>query len=193
MFDPNSPNSHTGTMERFHIRRLWPLDFAAFKRHLLRLDQETRISRFGTAVNNGFLEHYADEANRLGNVIYGAFADGEIHASAELRPISQQDHLSAEAAFTVEHDVQDAGLGSALMDRILTAAQNRGIGELYMICLRDNGRMQHLAEKFGARLRVEDGEVTGTLQTPYPTPLSVIDEGWNTAQGFITAAFDWRG
>ncbi len=43
-------------LERYHVRKLWPLDTAAFLRHLLRLDSETRIARFGTAVNDSFLE-----------------------------------------------------------------------------------------------------------------------------------------
>lgn len=192
MFDPYSHLHHAPHDSRYHIRRLWPLDFAAFRRHLVRLDPETRKSRFGTAVNDSFLETYAAQANHFGTVIYGAFRDGEIHASAELRPLSENEHPAAEAAFTVERGLQDAGLGTALMDRILTAAQNRGIGQLYMICLRENGRMQHLAEKFGARLKVEDGEVMGQLQTPVPTPVSIFDEGWRNAQGFVTAVLDWR-
>jgi GNAT superfamily N-acetyltransferase len=181
--------------DNYSIRRLWPLDFPAFERHLKRLDPETRRARFGTPVNDEFLASYAHQANRLGTLVYGAFADGEIHASAELRPLDPADRTweraMAEAAFTVEKPAQDHGLGSLLMDRVITAAQNRRIGQLYMICLRENGRMQHLAEKFGARLKVEQGEVTGQIEPAYPTPASVLDETFNNAQGFVTAVLDW--
>ena len=60
-------------IERHHIRRLWPADIAAFRRHLKRLDADTRQARFGSPVNDQFLEAYADTAHRLGTLIYGAF------------------------------------------------------------------------------------------------------------------------
>lgn len=187
MIDPLGPG-----FSGYRIRKLWPLDFAAFRRHLLRLDAETRQQRFGAAVNDSFLEAYADTAHRLGTVIYAAFDGHEIHASAELRPLDATGEATAEAAFTVEKDYQHHGLGSLLMDRIITAAQNRAIGQLYMICLRDNSTMQHLAEKFGARLKVEDGEVTGRIEPAWPTPVTLFDEQMNDASGFVTAMLDWR-
>jgi len=187
MTDPLGPG-----FSGYRIRKLWPLDFAAFRRHLLRLDAETRQQRFGAPVNDSFLEAYADTAHRLGTVIYGAFDGHDIHASAELRPLDVTGEAMAEAAFTVEKDYQHHGLGSLLMDRIITAAQNRAIGQLYMICLRDNSTMQHLAEKFGARLKVEDGEVTGRIEPAWPTPVSLFDEQMNDASGFVTAMLDWH-
>src|SRR5438445_10801392 len=108
-------------LDGYSIRRLWPLDFSAFLRHLKRLDGETRRSRFGSPVNDDFLETYAATANRLGTLVYGAFKGGEIHASAELRTL---DPAVAEAAFTAEKDAQDHGLGSILMDRVTNAAQS---------------------------------------------------------------------
>ena len=176
----------------YNIRRLWPLDFPAFRRHLIRLDPETRQRRFGLSVNDGFLAAYAEQARRLGTVVYGAFGNGEIHASAELRALAHLDNATAEAAFTVERGVQDHGLGTILMERIITAAQNRGIGQLYMICLSDNERMRHLAGKFGARLRLEQGEVLGQIEPAHPTPASLLDESWRNAHGFVTAMLDWR-
>lgn len=180
-------------LEHYAIRKLWPFDFPAFRRHLKRLDPETRKARFGSPVTDDFLDSYADTAHRLGTIVYGAFADGEIHASAELRPLDHVGEPMAEAAFTVEKQVQDHGLGSLLMDRIITAAQNRRIGQLYMICLRDNGRMRHLAGKFGARLKIADGEVTGQIEPAFPTAVSMLDESWHDAQEFVTAVLDWRG
>ena len=174
----------------YHIRKLWPIDGGAFRRHLLRLDPETRHHRFGTAVNDSFLEAYAGTARRLGTVIYGAFRGSEMHASAELRALHPLGDDMAEAAFAVEREHQHHGLGSALMDRIITTAQNRGIGELHMICIRENGRMQRLAEKFGARLKVEDGGFVGHLESHQPTPVSLMDESFNDTAGFVTAILD---
>jgi GNAT superfamily N-acetyltransferase len=179
-------------LEDYHVRKLWPFDRDAFRAHLKRLDAETRQLRFGAVVNDGFLDSYAETIAQPGAVIFGAFHGGEIHASAEMRPLDGTAEPSAEAAFTVEKPYQDHGLGSLFMDRIITAAQNRGIHHLCMVCLRDNGRMQHLADKFGARLKVADGEVTGELETRHPTFLSLFEEGVHDMQGVMTAMLDWQ-
>jgi GNAT superfamily N-acetyltransferase len=175
-----------------HIRHLWPNDIAAFRRHLRRLDADTRQSRFGSPVNDQFLDAYGDTAYRLGTVIYGAYSGGEIHASAELRPLEIVGSTTAEAAITVEKPFQDNGLGSQLMELIIRAAQNRHISQLYMICLRDNDRMKHLAGKFGARLKIRPGEITGRIDPTYATPVSLFEETFHEAQGFITAVLGWR-
>ena len=176
----------------YRIRKLWPLDHRAFCRHLLRLDSETRHARFGTAVSDTFLEAYADTAKRLGTVIYGAFIGQEMHASAELRALHPLGDTLAEAAFAVERDHQHHGLGSVLMDRIITAAQNRGIGQLHMICMRENAPMKRLAEKFGARLKLEEGDVVGQIEPRFPTPVSLFEETLNDTTAFVTAVLEWH-
>ena len=132
-------------LSHYRIRKLWPLENGAFRRHLLRLDGETRQFRFGTPVNDNFLDAYADTARRIGTVIYGAFIGPEMYASAELRALHIVGDGMAEAAFVCESAHRHNGLGSALMERIITAAQNRGIHQLHMICARENQAMQRLA------------------------------------------------
>lgn len=179
-------------VSQYRLRKLWPLEHAAFRRHLLRLDPETRLARFGTAVNDNFLHAYAGTARRIGTIIYGAFIGPEMRASAELRAIHPMGDAVAEAAFAVEKAHQHHGLGSALMDRIITSAQNRGIGQVHMICMRDNNRMQKLAEKFGARMKVDRGEALGEIATAPATPLSLLDETMHDTADFVTAILDWR-
>lgn len=180
-----------GLADRYHIRKLWPLDTAAFRRHLLRLDAETRQSRFGTPVNNEFLDAYANTARRIGTVIFGAFIGPEMHASAELRALHALGDATAEAAFAVERDHQHNGLGSVLMERLVAAARNRGIGQVHMICTRDNNRMQRLAEKFGARIHSDHGELRGEIEPSAMTPLSLLGEVLHDTTDFVTAVFDW--
>jgi GNAT superfamily N-acetyltransferase len=179
-------------LDRYHIRKIWPLDYSAFHRHLLRLDYETRLARFGTAVNDSFLSSYAESARRIGTVIYGAFIGSEMYASAELRSIHMLGDAMAEAAFTVEKDHRLHGLGSALMDRVITTAQNRGIGQVHMICMRANMPMQRLAEKFGARMKIDHGEAMGEVDSASATPISWLDEAMHDAADFVTAVLDWR-
>lgn len=174
------------------LRKLWMGDLGVLRAHLKRLDPEARRLRFGGVTTDDFIDAYVDTAFRLDATIFGVFIDGEIRASAELRGIFGGMAPDAEAAFAVEGDWQDQGLGSELMDRILTTAQNRGVARLHMICLSENARMRHIAGKFGARLSFAQGEVAGEVTPPGPTPMSLLDEFVNDAQGFVTAVFDWR-
>jgi len=178
-------------LNNYRIRKLWPLETAAFRRHLLRLDPETRQFRFGSPVNDNFLNAYADTARRIGTVIYGAFLGSEMCASAELRSLHALGDEMAEAAFVVESAHRHHGLGSALMDRIITAAQNRGIHQLHMICARENQPMQKLGEKFGAHFRIDHGEALGEIETEAATPFSILDEAMHDTTGFVTAVLDW--
>ena len=82
-------------------------------------------------------------------------------------------------------------VGSVLMDRIITAAQNRAIHQLHMICARDNQPMQKLGEKFGAQFRINHGEALGEIETDPPTVLSILGEAMHDTSDFVTAVFDW--
>ena len=42
-------------VHHYRIRKLWPMETEAFRRHLLRLEPETCQFRFGTPVNDNFL------------------------------------------------------------------------------------------------------------------------------------------
>ena len=174
------------------LRKLWMADLGALRAHLKRLDPIARRLRFGGATSDDFVDAYVDTAFRLDATIFGVLMNGEIRASAELRSIFGGGTPDAEAAFAVEADWQGQGLGSELMERVLTAAQNRGIARLHMICLSENSRMRHIAGKFGARLSFADGEVTGDVSPASPVALSLLDEFVHDAQDFVTAVFDWR-
>lgn len=178
-------------LQNYRIRKLWPVETESFRRHLLRLDPETRQFRFGTPVNDNFLNDYADTARRIGTVVYGAFIGNEMVASAELRALHAVGDEMAEAAFVVEEEHRHHGLGSVLMDRIITAAQNRGIHQLHMICARENQPMQRLGEKFGAQFKIDHGEALGEIEPAPPSPVSLMDEAMHDTADFVTAVLDW--
>ena len=107
-------------------------------------------------------------------MVHGFFADGVLRGAAELRPLGRAFAREAEAAFSIEADWQSHGVGSALLDRTLLAARNRGIKTLHMACLANNRRMQELARKFAAELSFDFGDVVGEVAAARPTPLSVL-------------------
>jgi GNAT superfamily N-acetyltransferase len=172
------------------IRKLWISEAELYRDHLLRLDLKSRRNRFGGAVSEQFLKNYADLAISIDSIIHGFFLDGTLRGAAELRPIGPAARREGEAAFSIEQPWQSHGVGSALLERTLLAARNRGLNFLHMACLADNNRMQQLARKFDAELSFDFGSVVGEVAAARPTPLSLMREIVADGYGFATAMFD---
>jgi GNAT superfamily N-acetyltransferase len=172
------------------IRKLWIGEAGPYRDHLLRLDGQSRHNRFSGGVADAFIENYVNTAFRLSAVVHGFFVEGVMRGAAELRPLGPPFSREAEAAFSIEGPWQSHGVGSALLDRTLLAARNRGIRKLHMACLANNRRMQDLARKFDAELSFDFGSVVGEVQAARPTPLSVLREFVADGHGFATAVLD---
>ena len=181
------------SLEGGTIRKLWAGDADLYRDHLLRLDPHSRHSRFAGAVSDDFIRGYVDGSFGTDSVVHGFFADGVLRGAGELRrgaSILTDDPFEAEAAFSVEADWQSNGVGSALLERTLLAARNRGIKRIKMACLRDNRRMQQLARKFAAEISFDFGSVIGAVRARRPTPLSLLRELTADGNGFVTTMLD---
>lgn len=172
------------------IRKLWITEAGKYRDHLLRLDRDSRHSRFGGAVADDFIRGYVDTMFGLKAIVHGFFVDGVLRGAAELRPLGPGFVREAEAALSIETPWQSHGVGSVLLDRTLLTARNRGIRKLHMACLANNRRMQDLARKFSAELSFDFGSVAGEVAAPGPTPLSVLREILTDSHGFATAILD---
>ena len=172
------------------IRKLWIGEAELYRDHLLRLDAASRRSRFADAVADEFVRNYADLAFGIDTVIHGFFLDGTLRGAAELRWVGQPLAREAEAAFSIEQPWQSNGVGTALLERTLLAARNRGIKLLHMACLANNQRMIDLARKFEAELKFDFGSVIGEVEAPHATPMSVLREFVADSHGFATALLD---
>jgi GNAT superfamily N-acetyltransferase len=140
------------------IRKLWIGEAPLYCAHLLRLDPESRRNRFGGTVSDDYIRGYVQAANLVDAVIHGLFVDGALREVAELRPSPGHE---AEVALSVDKDWQGHGVGTALLERTLVAARNRGIKSAHMTYLAENGRVQKLARKFNADLKFGFGGVAG--------------------------------
>ncbi len=172
------------------IRKIWIDRAGPYRDHLLRLDNESRRNRFGGAVSDEFIENYAELSRGLDSVMHGFFVDGVLRGVAELRPLGKEFAQEAEAAFSIEKPWQSHGVGSALLERTLLAARNRGIKLLHMACLANNERMVDLARKFEAELTFDFGSVIGEVEAAHPTPMSMWRELVADTHGFATAMLD---
>src|SRR5258705_4962304 len=172
------------------IRKLWIDRAGPYRDHLLRLDANSSRNRFGGAVSDEFIHKYIALPIGLDAVIHGYFVDGVLRGVAELRPLGPGLTDEAEVAFSIETPWQSNGVGTALLERTLLAARNRGIKLLHMACLVNNARMIELARKFEAELKFDFGSVIGEVEAAHPTPMSVWRELVADTHGFATAMFD---
>ncbi len=172
------------------FRKLWPTETPAFRDHLLRLDRDSRRMRFAHSVSDAFIEDYSARMNDMGSIVFGYVEGSEVRAAAELRKLGDRWGTEAEAAFSVEKDFQDHGLGSELMGRVIRSARNRGIHRLYMSCLAENSKMQAIARKHEADLKFEYGEVIGEILPATPNYFSILAEAVEDRVGHMLAVFD---
>ena len=172
------------------IRKLWISETDLYRDHLMRLDGESRRNRFGGGVSDDFIRSYVDVSIGLDAVIHGFFVDGALRGAGELRSIGTALDAEAEAAFSIEKPWQSHGVGTALLERTLLAARNRGFKLLHMACLAENRRMQQLARKFDAELSFDFETVIGEVESSRPTPLSLMREVMSDSHGFATAMLD---
>jgi len=172
------------------IRKLWMGETDAYRDHLLRLDRDSRHRRFSGAVGDEVIARHAATANDIGVVVHGFFIDGVLRGAAELRQTGSLFAREGEAAFSIEQPWQSHGVGTELLERTLLSARNRGIKSLRMDCLPENQRMQQLARKFEADLTFEFGSVTGEVDPPRSTPLSLMREAIADGYGIASAIFE---
>src|SRR6476661_10033903 len=172
------------------IRKLWISETDAYRDHLLRLDAESRHRRFSGAVSDEFIANHAGSATGLNVVVHGFFVDGILRGAAELRRFGSMLVREGEAAFSIEQPWQSHGVGTVLLERTLLSARNRGIKMLRMHCLADNRRMQQLAGKFEADLKLDFGSVVGEVDPPRFTLLSLTREMITDAHSVATVVLD---
>ena len=143
------------------IRKLSINEAPLYGAHLLRLDSESRRSRFGGTVADAYIRGYAEWSTLGDAIIHGFFVENELRGAAELRLFAA---CAAEVALSIEKDWQGHGIGTALFESTLRAARIRGVKSLYMSCLPANLRMRQLARKFHADLKFEYGSVAAVLE-----------------------------
>ena len=108
---------HEVLIEGGLIRKLWGVATDAYREHLLRLDTESRRSRFGAAITDDTIRTYAATAHGSDVIVHGFFVDGVLRGAADLRVHGPLYRREAEAAFSIEKPWQSHGIGSALLER----------------------------------------------------------------------------
>jgi RimJ/RimL family protein N-acetyltransferase len=145
------------------IRQLRPSDLPHFRDHLLRLDAESRHDRFNGAINDAFIETYAERSFHDGATVIGYLEGDDVLGAAELHERADLTKPTGEIAFSVERNRQRQGIGAKLFERLLAHAHALGYENLRVTTHPDNRAMKALAKRFGAKLEFGAGETVGTI------------------------------
>ncbi|HKX06566.1 MAG TPA: GNAT family N-acetyltransferase [Stellaceae bacterium] len=174
---PGSNDNRPGSRSGWVFRKLRPHDSAVLSAHLLRLDREQRGFRFGRAVADEWVAHYALSTDWTRSVVLGCWIAGELRGVGEIKMLDELGPLpAAEAALSVERPFESRGLGTALFQRALLIARNRGIKHLTMLCLPENERVQRIIRKVRPTLALGRGQIECWIDLEAANALSIAAE-----------------
>lgn len=172
------------------FRKLLPSEAEKYRDHLLRLSPEDRHMRFAGTVSDARLNDHCAKFDWNSSYIIGYFVRGELVGGCEVSQAPNGKLKRGEAAFSVERKYQNQGIGTGLMRRALTIAQNRAFRIIDIICLLENRRMQALARRFNGKMEVEGGDVFFTIDLQAPSQVSLLLETIDDGEGMLTTLLD---
>ena len=163
--DPVEVELRDGT--RIAVRALVPEDRDRIAAAFERLSPRSRFLRFLSPLprlSKGLLAALAD-VDHDRHVALAAILDGDIIGVARY-VVDREDAGSADFAVTVIDAHQGRGLGRALTEALAAVAAERGVTRFTLDVHPENRVMLRLAGSLGARLRLDDGLLSGTLPLP---------------------------
>ena len=160
--------------------RLHTGDRAAVLTHFTALDREDRRLRFGSPIADEGIEAYV---SRIDFAHDGLFAVHDDRLAIVALVHIATTGSSAELGLSVLPASRGAGCGNALLRRAVTWLRNRGVREVFVHCLSENGAMMHLARRNGMRIVAEGSESDAHLALDAATADSFITEWLEDQRG----------
>lgn len=143
---------------------------AEYAQHLKGLSEADRYTRFCYAIKDENIDRF------ILSVLYNA-DDHHLFTANIQDKIVGFGHLAREGndwelAVSVDSNQQGKGVADTLMSHMIDWGKTRGIHSVFMHCIVQNQKIQHLARKHGLRLVDRDGaEVTSRVDLPPATPM----------------------
>lgn len=165
------------------VKELGERDRRRVLRHLLALDSDDRLLRFGSMIPDEQITAYVEKIDFSRDIVFGVLNNvfqlvGMGHlafASADGRKSTTKQQV-AEFGVSVSKSARGQGVGTRLFQRAAIHCRNSDVDTLYMQCLTSNQTMMHIAKKAGMRIKREYGEADAHLELPPPSPGSVMAE-----------------
>lgn len=136
--------------------------------HLKDLSDADRYTRFGCAVGPASVDQL------ILNILYNP-TDHHIFTYCTDDRIVGFGHLAREGAdwelaVSVEKSHQGQGVADKLMEHMIAWGKVHGVESVFMHCISENQKIQHLARKHGLRTIDRSGhEITAKVKLPEPT------------------------
>lgn len=159
------------------LRPIRPADKQLLVQGLARMSSESRYLRFMGArsrLTQAQLR-YLSEVDGFNHFAIGAVAingDGSEEGVAAARFVRLKNEPTvAEPAVAIIDDYQGQGLGRAMLDRLVSAARERGVERFRCDFLSHNHRIRHLLVELGVTVSTwaRNGVVTMEFELPRPT------------------------
>lgn len=143
---------------------------AEYAAHLKNLTSQDRYTRFGYAASSESIDalilnmlYHPDQHH-----LFTYYIDEHIVGFGHL---AQQD-ADWELAVSVESVYQGQGVANELMNHMIGWGKVHGVHSVFMHCIADNQKIQHLARKHGLKTMQRTGhEITAQVELPTPTVL----------------------
>lgn len=138
--------------------------------HLKGLSEADRYTRFCYNIKDENIDHL------ILSMLYN-FDDHHLFTASQDEKIVGFGHLAREGedwelAVSIDGGYQGQGVADRLMDYMIDWGKTRGVHSVFMHCITQNAKIQHLAKKHGLRTVERDGsEITSRVDLPLPTPM----------------------
>jgi GNAT superfamily N-acetyltransferase len=148
---------------------------AVYGLHLKNLPADDKYTRFC----HNITDHQIDAL--ILNILYNQ-QDHHLFCAIDSEEIIGFGHLAKfgndwELAVSVDAISQGKGVAGELMKYMIAWAKLHGIDNVFMHCITQNKKIQHLATKFGLRIVERDGlEITSRVELPKPTTLEYTND-----------------
>jgi RimJ/RimL family protein N-acetyltransferase len=141
--------------------------------HLKNLNDADRYTRFGYNANNLTIDQFILSVlyNRGQHHIFTYLEDNRIVGFGHLA----REGTDWELAVSVDTNYQGRGIANELMDYMIAWGKTHGVHAVYMHCITDNQKIQHLARKHGLKTIDRSGqEITAQVELPDPTAIDFM-------------------
>lgn len=144
-----------------------------YAKHLKNLSVEDRYTRFGYAASDQAIDQFILSIlyNREKHHLFSYFDKDGVVGFGHLA----QDDNNWELAVSVDKQYQGLGIANELMQHMIDWGKTHGVHAVFMHCISDNKKIQHLARKHGLKTVDRSGtEVTAQVQLPNATVTDLL-------------------
>ncbi|MDP2004717.1 MAG: GNAT family N-acetyltransferase [Rubrivivax sp.] len=169
------------------IRRLHEGHRAKVLRHLLALDGDDRVWRFGQRISDERVARYVDQIDFEHDHVFGTF-DRKLELLTLGHLALDRAGGTGEFGVSVLARARGRGLGTQLFEHAVTHARNRGLQTLFLHLARDNTPMLAIVQRASAVIDFEGSDAMAELTLRDDTLGSRLEE----LLGYQAAAIDFR-